>query len=482
MANVKIYAALDERSWLTTVYDEDTLNVAAEAEAEFAYQDGNGARIVMTGSGFAYDGSGVPIAGTVADVVFYDANGNRLVSYSGLSASLSTVFLTAFTGSLEDALAILQSGDDKVVGSANGENVLQGLDAGDDVVSAKGGDDFVMGWAGNNSYDGGKGFDVLSFFNATLDATVKSGVTIDVAAGTVANSWGGTDKFAHFEEYQGTAFADKMYGDSGTSWFYGYDGNDVLDGRGGFDVAIYYDTGGAGIKANLKQGKIIDDFGATDTVRNIEGVWGTSFADTFIGNGRDNLFWGFDGKDSFSGGGGEDRVSFDGAAHGVRIDLSLTLDDRHQVADDGFGYKEKMTGIEIIEGSIHNDYLRLGRDAGTLRGDSGKDTLVAGLGKDLLSGGAGADIFKFLSVSASAAGKNHDEIADFTENDTIDLRKIGKLDFIGQEQFSGDKPELAYRYSDVNTLVRADVDGDGNADFVVELQGRHALTADLFQL
>jgi serralysin len=103
-----------------------------------------------------------------------------------------------------------------------------------------------------------------------------------------------------------------------------------------------------------------------------------------------------------------------------------------------------------------------------------------------MTGGDGADTFVFGHSFAAFDG---DVITDFSraEGDRIDL---GGMDadatsggnqafaFIGAKAFSGKAGELQYR----DGKVAGDINGDGKADFHIEIANNHGLVADDFIL
>ena len=109
-----------------------------------------------------------------------------------------------------------------------------------------------------------------------------------------------------------------MIGSSRDDQFSGLKGDDFINGKGGFDLADYSKDanpnyphpGKHGITADLTKGTVIDGYGDTDTVKQIEGVRGTSRKDTFIGDKHDNYFQGMEGKDSYDGKKGIRRAQF----------------------------------------------------------------------------------------------------------------------------------------------------------------------------
>jgi len=144
---------------------------------------------------------------------------------------------------------------------------------------------------------------------------------------------------------------------------------------------------------------------------------------------------------------------------------------------------------DVYSGTRFDDDIR-GRDGDdVLKGRGGDDKINGGAGADTMTGGAGADTFIFTSARHTRG----DLIRDFdvAEGDLIDLRRIDadrgesgnqKFSFIGTETFSGDAGELRFTASESRTVVRADTDGDGAANFRIVLSGNVALTEDSFLL
>jgi Ca2+-binding RTX toxin-like protein len=147
---------------------------------------------------------------------------------------------------------------------------------------------------------------------------------------------------------------------------------------------------------------------------------------------------------------------------------------------------------DTLRGLGGNDKLSGGAGADLLDGGVGNDELTGGAGADTLVGGAGADRFVFTSPADSTVGAR-DVISDFSlaDKDRISLSdidansKIGndqKFAFIGTVAFSGVAGQLHYEHSEGNTLVMGDVNGDGSADFVVQVAGLVSLTSGEFLL
>ena len=121
--------------------------------------------------------------------------------------------------------------------------VLGGFSAGNDTVDAKGGDDFVAGDEGNDTIFGGSGWDTLSYEQTYWDKSATHGIKLKVAQGTVKDPWGNTDHFSGFEQYEDSKFNDKMIGSSADDEFKGLKGDDIIKGKGEFDLVDYSKDG-----------------------------------------------------------------------------------------------------------------------------------------------------------------------------------------------------------------------------------------------
>ncbi|MFH5923547.1 hypothetical protein [Roseomonas xinghualingensis] len=262
-------------------------------------------------------------------------------------------------------------------------------------------------------------------------------------------------------ELKGTGAADKLTGTAG---------NDTIDGAGGKDTI----KGGDG----------------NDT------LIGGSNDDTLHGdNGNDTLF-GDSGNDKLYGGAGDDRLeggegkdTLDGGA-GNDILLGGAGDDK-LAGGDGNDQLDGGDGKDTLDGGNGNDILLGGAGKDTLLGGAGNDRLVGGLDADKLTGGAGNDTFVFSQLADSKVGGSRDVITDFAKGDLIDLSAIDAMaklngdqafSFIGNQKFTGKAGELHAIQSGGDTLIEGDVNGDGKADFQIELSGFHNLAASDFIL
>jgi serralysin len=153
--------------------------------------------------------------------------------------------------------------------------------------------------------------------------------------------------------------------------------------------------------------------------------------------------------------------------------------------------------IEKAIGGSGNDRL-IASDAGctlsgvggndTLIGGAGNDTLIGGSGVDNLTGGNSGDTFVFLFGNSSATSGQHDRITDFLSGtDYIDLSgydaisgtgSYDQFKFLATAAFSGAAGELNYFYNSSTgvTTLQGDTNGDGLADFAIDLTGNVSIS------
>jgi hypothetical protein len=297
-----------------------------------------------------------------------------------------------------------------------------------------------------------------------------------------------------------TADNDVLNGRGGDDLLFGRAGNDRLDGGTGADSM----TGGTGDDTY-----VVDDVGdvvtelaneGTDTVETTLLTY-TLGADleslTFTGTGNfkgtgntaDNVITGGDGNDRLSGGKGHNTLD-GGEGNDTYLIRSVVND---TVMDSGGIDTIKSLvslNLDAYAGDIEKGVLLGTADldltgnelANTLTGNSGDNTITGGGGRDALTGGDGGDRFDFNDVSDSGVGAaNRDVITDFEQGtDLIDLLTIDAKDTAGGNNafvwidtgaFTGSEGQLRYSVSGANTIVQGDVDGDGSADFQIQLKG-----------
>jgi len=244
------------------------------------------------------------------------------------------------------------------------------------------------------------------------------------------------------DTYTGTDFDDKIIGTAGA---------DSLDGGEGVDI-IKYSSFETGVTVNLGAGTGPDG----SVLANIENIVGTSLGDILLGSAVDNMI---------KGGKGIDRI------YGLEGDDSLS-------------------------GGSGGDIIHGGAGADMINGDGGNDDITGRTGADVMSGGKGEDIFRYYNpvegVFDSGVPKGErdlitdfkigKDLLDFSAMDATPAEGDGAFVFIGTQAFTGEAGQLRYSTGNSSTMVAGDVDGDGKADFKIDLDGKLVLTDADFML
>lgn len=442
-----------------------TYALANDAGGRFAIDAQTGVVTVANGALINYEvaqSHTIVVAATSADGSV--ANSSFVI---GVTNTAETQFYVGTNGndtfsttSIDNYIVDARAGNDVITTGDGNDSYVAGI--GNDTYNLGGGDDIVTfkGAAGANGYesiDGGAGFDelralqagtVISLHSVTGVEKVGSGgfANVSIAGSTAADTLdftgatlagitqvklgGGNDLFL------GSLSNDTILGEAGNDTMTGAEGDDTfliglgsgwdsIDGGAGFDT----------IRATAINTKI-----GIASVTGVEAIDGGGFANvTIVGTT------------------GNDTINLTGIT---------------------------ATGIAAIDAGTGND---------TIRGSDSADVIKAGLGTDILTGNGGADVFDFDKPLDSRSGGAFDTITDFTRGeDLIDLSTIDAntkvannqaFTLIGSDSFHRIAGELRYDLSVPGaTKVFGDVNGDGVADFEIQLTGQHNLTASDFVL
>lgn len=268
---------------------------------------------------------------------------------------------------------------------------------------------------GDDVADGGDGNDVFT-----------AGVGNDYAVGGV-----GDDQMA------GNADNDELYGESGNDTLEGGAGADTLDGNNGIDT-LAYASSAAAVSINLLTSSLSGGDAAGDTIRNIENVTGSAFADTIVGSDATNTIDGGGGSDLMAGGLGGDTYLVDSASDivveltGQGTDVVQTSASDYTLADgvenltligagvsaSGNALSNVLTGnsnANVISGLDSADTIYGGSGNDTLNGGAGNDTLNGGTNTDSMTGGLGNDTF-VVNLGGDVASENANEGTDIVQS------------------------------------------------------------------
>jgi serralysin len=454
---------------------------------------------------------------------------DKSVEFSGLTIENFTASTLSFASGARflagDQLAGT-TGDanaNTIVGSSAGD-LLFGLD-GNDTLRGGIGDDILNGGAGDDALDGGAGMDWASYSRDSFAPLLANLMT-----GKIYQS-GNVDTVINIEGVRGGMGDDAFIGNAADNLFRGVGGLDYFNGHDGFDIVRYREgTGTQGANVDLSTNSATNDgFGNADFLFNIEGILGTTFADTFKGDAFDNLLYGDagndtltgnNGNDTLNGGAGIDRMSGGAGNDTYHVDASTDVVSETS-ATGGIdtvvssvtrtlgSYQENLTlvGNVAINGTGNSSANTLyGNDAAnTLDGGSGKDILAGGGGNDLLkgglsadqlAGGSGRDSFVFSRVQDSGTSSSvRDLIHDFVRgSDRIHLSAIDAntatttneaFTFIGSRAFNTNATaQLRYTYDATKGfgVLSGSTDADTAAEFSIQITGVPSLGSTDFVL
>jgi hypothetical protein len=486
------------------------VDVGSQSGGAFGDIDGDGdlefVSGMYSGSGLAFFSGGSAVTGvTVYPTITVNVTAEEEVPSNGDD-------LLTGTGGADRINA--QSGAD-VVDAGAGNDFIDGGE-GDDIINAGDGDDYLRGGLGADTMRGGLGNDTYVVDDAgdTTDETGGDGIDLvhsriswtlgsAIENLTLGNggSWTGI----------GNALANVITGNSLANTISGLAGTDTLNGGGGNDV--------------LSGGDDADTLNGDTQNDTLNGGGG---ADILNGGAHNDALDGGTGADALNGGTGHDSYVVDdagdvvteGAAAGtdtVSASISYTLTANVETlaltgsADlNGTGNTLANTingnsganvlsgggGGDILNGLAGNDTLNGEAGNDTLDGGADNDTLSGGAGQDRLTGGANADTFVFTVLDIRRSGPGFGLAADkdvildlsFAANDRIDLSGIDANALLADDQgftfvtrFTNAAGQATVKASGGKTLLQLDVDGDGKADLLIEINGNiTATTANLY--
>ena len=477
------------------------------------------------------------------DTYIIDGNDTVIETATGGGGDEVLAYMTYTLTANVERLTLLEGGayngtgndlDNNIFGNGSSNKLTGGL--GNDLLDGRGGIDEMIGGIGIDSYYvdnsadvvtelAGEGADyVYTTANYTLSANVEN---MNLLGSSAINGTGNGES----NILTGNSAANVLTGHGSMDWLYGGGDNDTLDGGAGVDL-LYGEAGNdmliGGLEGDLLDGGIgadtmaggagndtyvVDDAGDVvienagdglgDVVQssityflnlnlNIEGLTltgnanidgiGNVSANTMFGNTGNNTLVGYGGADQIYGGAGIDTASYTASEAAVTVNLATNFN------SGGDAEGDYLQEIENVAGSAFNDHLTGNSGNNQLSGLGGADILSGGLGLDILQGGTEADTFVFAAVNESAVA-TPDQILDFStaQGDKIDLSQIDAImggggaddffSFIGNAAFSGAAGELRV----MNGLVQGDINGDGAADFAIQVN-QASLTASDFIL
>ncbi len=386
--------------------------------------------------------SGVTVNQATGVHVGSDVAGDVMTNFENVNfTDYDDVFTNGEVAGSVIGQVFMGAGNDVFNGSNAFNEIVTGM-AGNDTLYGNGGNDALNGGEGNDLLDGGAGNDTANYttswatgggaaastaFTFALDGSERLTAT-DTRAGANA----GTDTLVNMERVQftdatlgiasgtggndslaGTASRDIQVGAAGDDTLAGSASADWLLGGTGTDTADY-SASSAGVTVNLglataQTGGTGDSLG--DILIGIENVTGSlTAANTLTGNASANVLTGGNladvinasTGDTVSAGGGDDQVFVAGAitsadggggtldrlVYGSTGSFSASLTSNTATVG---GASFSITGFEMLVGAAGNDTLTGGSGAFRLAGAANDDVLTGGSGDERFYGGTGND-------------------------------------------------------------------------------------------
>ena len=393
----------------------------------------------------------------------YEAAGNLTVLEADRNGDGVADFAIAMSGNLTLSTADFTTasiilpvnasgvaGADHLVGSVVNDTLF-GM-GGDDTLEGLDGDDLLDGGAGADIMIGGKGNDTYVVDNA-------GDVVTEVSTPAYSPPAGFTIK--------GTA---------------------DLNGDGELDVLLVNAAGSVTelqlIKNGVGQSPVLLPSWAGWSLQGFADLNGDGKKDVFYQNGSSQYAVFLNGTSQtgasyVSGKTADAVVALSGGNQGtdtVQSSISYTLP----------GGVENLT----LTGSANIDGTGNAAD-NVLIGNTGNNVITGGAGVDTLTGGLGVDTFVFGPGDTGTTAGQRDLITDFTPGtDKLDIAAIDAnsgttandaFRFLGSAAFDGEAGALHTRYEAAGnlTVLEADRNGDGVADFAIAMSGNLTLsTAD----
>lgn len=263
------------------------------------------------------------------------------------------------------------------------------------------GSDTLEGRGGADVLNGGAGIDTATYASSASRVIVRLDDSILSAPSSASGGDATGDQLISIENLTGSAFDDSLTGSSGANVLKGGGGDDSLFGLGGDDTlegALGSDLidGGAGTDTAVYSGALagvhvtlrdpgVDGFvreavvnkvSFGDTLRDIENVTGSDFADSFAGNAGANTFNGGGGNDTFVSSRGND--SYNGGSGVDTVDFS----------SDGAITINFQTGVVTFSGSTERDTLS---SIERVLGSQSGDTFISSVSTDDVMVGRGGN-------------------------------------------------------------------------------------------
>lgn len=273
------------------------------------------------------------LGGSASDLIIFGEDGDDILWF-GLSAAKDSIGSSILGGDGDDTLNIF--------GGAKGHvgSLLSGED-GDDLIKARS--------FGDDTIDGGTGFDIVSYIGRPF------GVTVDLTDGTGSSKSTGHDTLVGIEGFIGGISDDIAAGDSLANSLAGKNGNDQLIGAGGDD--------------------------------------------TITGGGRNDTITGGQGADSMDGGGGQDTFVYNS--------VTESTDSARDVI--GHFKRHDVIDLSAIDADVNTGGDQAFTRVAAFDGHAGQMTLTFSSGVTLLQVDVDGDATADMTIQMTGNVSGHSE-------------------------------------------------------------------------
>lgn len=433
------------------------------------------------------------------DVYTVDSTGDVVVELAGegsadrVQSSISYVLGAEVENlTLTGSAAINGTGNDaanQITGNGAANSLTGGL-----------GNDSLNGGAGADTLVGGEGNDLYTVDNAGDVVIEAAGEGIDTVQASISHALADEVETLTLTggaaiDGSGNGLANVLTGNGGANRLDGGVGADTMIGGNGDDTYIVDDAGDVVTEA-AGQGtdRVETALSAYTLSLHVERLTytgtgtftgtGNAAANSITGGAGADMMAGLDGNDTLNGGAGADTLT-----GGAGDDLYI-VDDAGDVVVEaaGEGTDTVITSlgslslaghVEVLTFTGTGGFVGIGNGlANAITGGAGNDTLDGGSGADTLTGGAGTDTY---------AVDDGDVVTDFAaaDGDRLDLTGldadstqagIQAFTWIDSDAFGNIAGELRWELAGSDLKLLADLDGDGDADLTVTLNGVASIT------
>jgi Ca2+-binding RTX toxin-like protein len=454
---------------------------------------------------------------------------NDQITVGNLSSTAMTGLLVFNLGAGDDMLDARAATNAIAALGGEGNDVLRGGAAADELQGGNG-NDALYGGGGTNTLIGGSGDDAYysDDRNDTIIESVGEGSDTIYTLAAYYISRANVEALAYLGSADftgiGTSLGETITGGAGHDYLIGQGGDDILIGgagpnamQGGTGNDTYYvsDVGDTLIEAagegtdtvitSLTSYVLRDNFenlgsngtgsfsGSGNSADNVltggsgtNALFGLDGNDLLVGAGAGNTLTGGRGNDTYVvsnnadqivelAGEGVDLVRFSGTLFTLADNVeNLVVTGGSDTRVTGNTLGNELTGgaaRDNLSGGAGNDRLDGGANGDFLSGGAGDDILIGGLGGDELAGGSGADRLVFTFAG------DKDLIHDFSraEGDRIDVvQLLQSVGYTGSDPWTDGYFSIsgiaAFGSSGAPaTLVRFDPDGSAGAQGSIDL-------------